>query len=252
MRPDCMLLRVAVATAVLVAVAEATAQSGIAEYRATYEVRHKGRRAADTEFSVAAAGNGEYLYASTTQARGLLKLLAPGPATEHSRLRVADGALQALQFEYVDGSRGGDDNFSIAFDRASGEVRITRADGLQTLALERDLLDRGSLQVALLRDLASCRMPGPYRWVDDDGIRTYSYERVEDATAETAAGDFPTVRFVQQREGSSRQSILWLAPSLSFVPVYVEQIEDGETVTVYTLESIAVSAPQTAECSGFR
>ena len=228
------------------------AQSRVAEYRASYEVSHKGRRAANAEFSVVAAGDAEYLYSSITEPRGLLKLLVPGPATESSRLRLSANRLQPIQFDYVDGSRKGEDNFSVAFDPAGGEVRITRAEGVETLPFDQDLLDRGSLQVALLRDLANCSFPGPYRWVDDDGVKIYRYERLDDAEAKTAAGSFPTVRFSQQRESSSRQSILWLAPSLGFVPVYVEQIDNGETETVYSLEDITIITSQTAQCSGFR
>lgn len=228
------------------------AQPLIAEYRASYEVRHDGRRAADAEFSVVATGSGEYLYGSVTEARGLLRIIAPNPATERSRMRIAGNGLKSLQFDYVDGSRKGEDNFSIAFDAAAGQVRITRADGAQTLPYEPDLLDRGSLQVAVMRDLAACRLPGPYRWVDEDGVRTYRYERLEDARADTEAGTFATMRFSQQREGSSRQSILWLAPEQSFVPVIVEQIDDGEVKTVFSLTEIAVATPPAATCSGFR
>ena len=228
------------------------AQPHIAEYRASYEVRHEGRRAANAEFSVVATGNGEYLYGSVTEARGLLRIIAPNPATERSRIRLAGNGLLSLQFDYVDGSRKGEDNFSIAFDAAAGQVRITRADDAETLGYEPDLLDRGSLQVAVMRDLAACRLPGSYRWVDEDGIRTYRYERLEDAAADTDAGTFATMRFSQQREGSSRRSILWLAPQHSFVPVIVEQIDDGEVETVFRLTAITVTTPPPAPCSGFR
>jgi hypothetical protein len=246
------LYRATLAALALLAAHPAAGQSRIAEYRASYEVRHDGRRAATAEFSVIAADDGEYVYRSVTEARGLLKLVAPDPATEESRLRLAGSELVSLLFDYVDGSRKGEDNFSIAFDSASGQIHITGPDGATTLPWERGLLDRGSLQVAVMRDLADCRLPGTYRWVDEDGIKVYRYERLDDAEAETGAGDFATLRFRQQREGSSRQSILWLAPSLSYVPVIVEQIDDGETETVFNLSDITVTTPPTPTCSGFR
>jgi hypothetical protein len=245
------LTELAVLAAATLAASPSPGQTPIAEYHASYAVTHEGRRAANAEFSVVAIGGDEYLYRSVTEARGLLKLIAPDPATEQGRMRFDGNALQSLQFDYVDGSRKGEDNFSIAFDGAVGEIRITRADGVETLPFERDLLDRGSLQVAVMRDLAGCRLPGTYRWVNDDGVTLYRYERLEDREAETGAGTFPTMRFRQQREGSSRHSILWLAPSQSFVPVIVEQIDDGETETVFTLSAITVTKPVPTACSGF-
>ncbi len=252
MSSDRSFLPIAALAATVFAAPPSTAQPVVAEYQASYEVRHDGRRAANVEFSVTSTGSGEYLYRSVTEARGLLKLVAPNPATEQSRIRLAGNELRALQFDYVDGSRKGEDNFSIAYDATAGEIRITRADGAATLPYEPGLLDRGSLQVAVMRDLASCRLPDTYRWVNDDGITAYRYERLEDRDAETGAGTFPAMRFRQQREGSSRQSILWLAPSQSFVPVIVEQLDDGEIETVYTLTDIAVTTPPPAACSGFR
>ena len=231
----------------------ASGQAIVAQYRASYEVRHDGRRAADSEFSVVASGDGEYLYSSITEARGLLKLVAPNPATEQSRIRVNGNALQSLQFDYVDGSRKGEDNFSIAFDMGGGEIRIVRAAAAGiTLPFEQDLLDRGSLQVAVMRDLADCRLPGTYRWVDEDGIKIYRYVRLEDQVAETGAGNFASLRFSQQRDGSSRQSILWLAPEFGYAPVIVEQIDSGEVETVYTVQDIDLMTPAPAQCSGFR
>lgn len=252
MRGDRFILPIAALAATAFASPPSAAQAVVAEYRANYEVRHDGRRAANVEFSVTASGDGEYLYRSVTEARGLLKLVAPNPATEQSRMQLAGGELRTLHFDYVDGSRKGEDNFSIAYDASADQIRITRADGAATLPYEPDLLDRGSLQVAVMRDLASCRLPDTYSWVNDDGITAYRYERLDDREAETGAGTFPTMRFRQQREGSSRQSILWLAPSQSFVPVIVEQLDDGEIETVYTLTAIDVTTPPPAGCSGFR
>ena len=252
MQGDRSLPAAAILAAAVLAATPAAGQAPIAEYRASYDVRHEGRRAATAEFSVVATGGGEYLYRSVTEVRGLLRLIAPNPATEQSRMRLSGTDLLSLQFDYVDGSRKGEDNFAIAYDAAGGQIRITRADGMETLPYQADLLDRGSLQVAVMRDLASCRLPGTYRWVNDDGITAYRYERLEDRDAETGAGTFPSMRFRQQREGSSRQSILWLAPSQSYVPVIVEQIDDGVTETVFTLSAITVTTPPTARCSGFR
>jgi hypothetical protein len=240
------------ATIAAVALGAPAAAAELAEYRAHYEVRHNGRRAADVEFSVVADGAGRYIYTSITETRGLLRLVAPSPVTERSQFRFDGNRLLAVQFDYTVGSRTNDDNYSIAFDAARSEVRITRADGTQTLPHEPELLDRGSLQVALMRDLSRCELPGPYRWVDDDGITTYRYADLGNAETDTGAGRFATVRFSQQREGSSRTTVLWLAPALGFLPVFVEQIRDGATETVYNLQEVTVITPVTADCSGFR
>jgi hypothetical protein len=236
------------------AAAPAPAQDAttVVPYRADYSVRYKGRRVARAEFSVTAEGDGQYVYSSSTKARGLLKLVAPHPAVDRSRFRVTDGAIRPSRFEYEDGSRKGDDNFSIDFDAKTREAHIATADGSKSVPFDAGLLDRGTLQVALMRDLRACRTPGPYRYVDDEGIETYRYERIDDSPAETGIGTLETVRFAQQRENSSRRTILWLAPELAFLPVRMEQLRDGEVETVFTLESLDGIERRPTRCSGLR
>ena len=224
----------------------------IVEYTAEYEVRNDGRHVANAEFRVARIDSGNFVFTSSARARGLLRLVRPDPAVEHSEFRLGDDGIVPKSFRYEDGSRKGEDNFTVEFDRGAGEVRVTGPAGNLTEALERGLLDRGSLQVALMRDLAACRLPGPYRYVDDNGIREYRYERLEDLATETGIGTLDTVRFAQRREGSSRETILWLAPELGFLPVRIEQIRNGELATSFALENLTGIAREASACSGFR
>ena len=187
----------------------ADAQSqAVTEYQAGYEVRYNGRRVAAAEFSVARVAGAEYEFRSSTRARGLLRLASPNPAIELSRFSVDAGRLAPSSYRYEDGSRKGEDNFAIAFEPSTQEILITGTEVDMTLPYEPDLLDRGLLQVALVHDLNQCRAPGPYRYVDDDGVRTYRYSQLEDLTIETDIGAIETVRFLQEREGSSRRTLL--------------------------------------------
>lgn len=228
--------------------APVAAQSRLNEYTASYDVDYKGRRAARAVFAVSADGPGQYRFRSATEARGLYRLASPRPVVESSRFEVTDGNIRPLAFEYEDGSRRGEDNYSIEFDHARGQLRLTAAGQTRDLPLEDGLLDRGSLQVALTLDLAQCRQAGPYRFVDDDGLRSYYYERLEDLPAETGAGRFQTLRLAQRREGSSRSTVLWLAPELDYLPVRIEQSRDGEIETVLLLESIEGIRKRSASC----
>ena len=103
-----------------------------------------------------------------------------------------------------------------------------------------------------MHDLGNCRLPDSYRSVDDDGVREYSYTRLEDRPTETGIGELKTVRLSQQREGSSRETILWLAPELAYLPVRIEQIRDGEIETVFTLDDLISIDSRPPTCSGLR
>jgi len=221
----------------------------ITQYTAEYEVQYKGRRVARAQFAVATDTAGQFAFNSSTEARGIWRLAAPKAAIERSLFGVETGRIVPTSFRYEDGSRKGEDNYSLEFDARGGEVRITSAVGKTSIDFEVGLLDRGSLQVALMYDLGSCKLPGPYRYVDDGGITEYRYERLDDLAVETEIGTIETVRFSQQREGSSRHTILWLAPELSYLPVRIEQIRNGEIETVFSIDALSGIESKSPNCS---
>jgi hypothetical protein len=248
----CKTIAIASLAAGLSAATAYSAEPGaIVEYAAEYEVRYKGRRVARANFNVTADGGGNFVFNSSTRARGILRLASPRPAVEWSQFRLTEDQIVPLNFRYEDGSRSGEDNYSLEFDSAAGEVRVTGPAGRSSVPFETGLLDRGSLQVALMRDLGACRHPGPLRYVDDDGVSEYRYERLDDLAVETGIGTLDTIRFSQRREGSSRTTILWLAPELAYLPVRIEQIRDTEIETVFSLEVLSGLERSESACSSF-
>ncbi|HEY8522024.1 MAG TPA: DUF3108 domain-containing protein [Gammaproteobacteria bacterium] len=217
------------------------AQDGdIATYTAVYDVEYRGRQLGRSEFSVSRdAATGRYVFASRTEARGLVgRLASPDPTVERSEFVLDAGRIRPLEYRYEDGTRGGDDDLTVVFDWDANVARITDDDGARELPIEPGVLDRGSLQAQLMRDLATAGAPDRYRLVDDDGVQEYGYTAQGTEEVRTGAGVFETHVYVQQREGSSRSTWLWVAPALGYLPVRIEQRRDAETRTAFLLRSI--------------
>ena len=208
-------------------------------YEATYSVEYKGRNSGSSVFAVSYdEQHDRYAFRSETQVKGLLKLVSPRPVVEHSEFELVDGALRPLWFSYEDGSRKGEDNYTARFDWSSGDVEIQGENGLLTLSLEPGTLDRGSLQVTLMRELASGGLPGPYVLADEDSLKTYEFAFEDDAVVDTPLGQFTAKRLRQQRVGSSRHTVLWMIPELKFLPALIEQYRDGEVRTAFALQDL--------------
>lgn len=216
----------------------------VVTYSATYRVEYKGKEAGTSEFRVSyLADEDVYEFASSTLAKGLLKLARPNPAVDRSRFRVEGGTLQPLEFRYEDGSRSGEDNVHIVFDWQRRIATVGTASGRREMALPAAALDRGSLQVALMRDLAGAREPQRYELADEDSVASYVYTDNGTATIETGAGSHEARIFTQRREGSSRETWLWVAPALKFLPVRIEQRRGGEVQTAFTLQEVTFAPP---------
>ncbi len=212
----------------------------IRTYSAVYQIQYKGKNVGRSESSVRYdTSSGIYRFTSSSTFRGLLKfLVAPKPVVERSEFVSEAGRITPLDFWYEDGSRQGKGNFHIRFDWDSGLAIAETEAGRQEFPLQRGALDRGTIQVQLMLDLARSGRLGSYTLADEDGLRTYNVQAVADTLLETPLGELATQALIQERAGSSRRLLLWAAPELHYLPARIEQERNGETRTVLLLESV--------------
>ena len=216
------------------------ADATIATYAATYRVNYRGKEAGTAEFSVRyIADRDVYEFSSRLLAKGFLKLVRPNPAIERSEFRVDADGLRPLEFWFEDGSRSGEDNLHIVFDWERRVATVSTAAARRELALPHAALDRGSLQVALMRDLAAANALPTYQLADADSVVEYGYTENGTATMPAGSGSVATRILTAQRAGSSRTTWLWVAPELRFLPVRIEQRRDGEVQTAFELINVS-------------
>lgn len=223
----------------------ALAADGVALYTAGYTVEYKGRDRGNSEFSVTYDdARGVYTFLSRTEVKGLmLRLVSPNPIVELSEFELVDGRIRTLQFRFEDGSRSGEDNYTAVFDWDARRATLDGEHGPIEIELTGEVLDRGSMQVAIMRDAAAGRLPGPYVLADEDALKTYEYVDAGTAEIETALGAYTAQKYRQQRQGSSRYTILWLVPELEYLPVRIEQYRDGELNTAFVVDRVEWHSP---------
>ena len=229
-----------IAAALVVTAAEArAADSTVATYTATYRVDYKGKDAGTAELAVRQLPDGDvYEFKSTVMAKGMLKLVRPKPAIERSLFRVDADGVRPLEFWYEDGSRSGEDNVHAVFDWDRGIATVSGAEARREMAVPKGALDRGSLQVARMRDLETAGLVRNYTIADDDSVAEYEYTDDGTATITTKAGAHETRVVTQQRAGSSRTTRVWFDPSRRFLPVRIEQRREGEVQTALELVKV--------------
>ena len=231
------LLRNISAVSLLIATTSAMAQ--IDGYSASYAAEYRGRNVGDSVFSLSqGAQPGEYVFTSTTRARGLARLAAPRPVIDRSEFIVENGTIRPLRFSHEDGSRKGEDNHTIEFAADALTATVSGEGYTRELPLDAGVLDRGSLQAAMVIALRNGEELTQFNVLDEQSIDEYSFVLEGRSSVETPMGELQTLRYRQQRAGSSRFTLIDFAPSLSFVPAKIEQIRDGESQSAFLLESI--------------
>lgn len=225
--------------AVILAAGAASAADSLTPYTAVYSVEYKGKQLGTAEFKLTFdEGRGVYEFSNRTEAKGFIKLARPNPVVDRSQFRVDGNRLLPIEYWYEDGSRKGDDNLHIVFDWTRKIATVTSGDGRRELALQDGAFDRNTIEVALMRDLATTGKPGRYLVVDEDSVQPYEYVDNGETTIPTGMGPLAARAFVQHRDGSSRVNTIWMVPKLGFLPARIEQKKDGEVTTAFLLVSV--------------
>jgi hypothetical protein len=223
-----------------VSVAAATNESAaLQRFTASYAVVWRGFNAGTTGLELTRGSDGEFVYTSRANARGLFRAVFSEEITQTSWFQVTPQGVRPIRYRGDDGSSDTRRDISLDFDWSAGRVRGVAEDKPVDIALEPGVQDAMSIQVAVLLDLRAGRDPGTYRLVDKDKVKEYVYTRQGEERLKTAVGEVDTVIYSSQRTGSKRLTRTWYAPSLGYVAVRGEQLKDGKrewVMDVRTLE----------------
>ena len=73
---------------------------------------------------------------------------------------------------------------------------------------------------------------------DPDVLRTYANRDEGIETLTSALGSLTARKISQQRQESSRRTVVWSAPDLHFLPIRIEQIREDRAALAFALEAI--------------
>jgi hypothetical protein len=92
------------------------------------------------------------------------------------------------------------------------------------------MLDRLTADIAMIQKLRNGETPTGFDLVDRNEIRRYEYTLQGEETIKVPAGTFQTVKYLRNRPGSSRATLIWFAPGMDYLPVKIAQLKRGKSV----------------------
>lgn len=207
-------------------------------FTASYAASYRGIEAGTLTFSLRPESPGRYVYETKADPSFLARLVVSRNAIERSEMLIDENGVRPLRWTLDDGKAGDKDDGSLTFDWDAGRV-TGRADAKSVdLPTQPGIQDRLSIQIAVMTALLRGEEPGEIPLIDDEKVKLYTYRRTGTAVMETPLGRLDTVIYESAREGSSRLSRFWMAPSLDYIPVRAEQIRKGKVETVMTIRSL--------------
>ncbi len=193
-----------------------------AQFAATYgRVEMTGTR------TLTRPADGGYLLAQESKVFG-------ASVSEKSRFAIDRGHFAIDRYDMVRSIVGSKREFHVRADWENGQAVLTgRHKG--TLPLDGHPLDLLNHQLALRCDLERGTESFSYPVIAKNLIRDYRFEVTGEARLKTEMGELDTLVVERIRDNDERRTLAWIAPSLNYVIVRLEQYEQ-EDDTSYVLE----------------
>ena len=217
----------AIASLPPVAAAERAAGGDLRPFSARYAFTWHGLNAGTATFTLSNLGPGDWLYASSTEPRGLFSLVPAATAHVTSRMSVGPDGVRPIHFEGIEGSNRVP-GAVLDFDWNALRVRGHMKEDMVDMALHAGVQDDLSVMISLMNSLGLGSLPSNISLFDKSGIRDYAYLLERSETLATTIGAVPTEVYRSQRKGSPRHNLYWCAPEYGYVPLRAEQHRGGD------------------------
>ena len=221
--------------------AQDVASEDMRPFSVTYAVGNNLVTAGDATLELARAGDG-WRYSLSTEPSGIFRLTGKGRIEETALIDTAPaGDMLALRpstytYRQDDEARRSVD---ATFDWEAGTLDWLRRGELDSVALDRPILDRLSVTLAVMSALRRGEKEVRVQVFDNGRIKDVVFEDQGAETLETSVGELETRRVLRSNlDGSSRTTLTWFAPSLDYMPVKIEQLKRGDLVARLTLKSL--------------
>lgn len=195
-----------------------------------YEVEWTGIALGEGVISLRPDGSGCYDYQSTTQPIALVHWMYGAPR-EDSRFCLDGERIVPRSFAYSIDKRP-KDAFRLDFDPAKSTVKVLRQGVVTVRDVPEAAFDRFSIREAIrlwaIRYAAGeAGSEITLNLVNHDKTKPYRFGIKGRETVNTPAGPVETLR-VERLDNPKRAAHYWLAPSLDYVPVKIEQYKNDD------------------------
>jgi len=211
----------------------------IPDFSANYLVKLNDLQAGELKRSLVTHSDGSRQFTSATKAKGVFSFFKPDVVEETSIWQSINDRVQPQFYSYQRTGGKKDKFMTLNFDWQANRLHIDDRKQPWQLALEHGTLDKLVYQIALMSDLKSNKQQFNYRIADGGKLKTYDIRIITEEVIKTPLGKINTVKLIRYRSNNNkRQTTLWCAPALNYLPVKLEHTEKGGSVFTALLRKL--------------
>lgn len=211
------------------------------EFTARYEISTSGFTIGESERSLRKGDNDVYLFQSSSRSSGYARFLVRDSVVERSWLMFRDTGLLPVQYYYKRSGGSREREEKVLFDWRLGKATGQANGRTWQVPLVEGALDNLVYQIAIMQRLARGERQFSLKIADDGRIKYYDIRAAGQQSVATPYGTFDTVMVARADE--RRDTILWCAERLAFLPVQIQHREKGGSAFVARLISLSGIVP---------
>ena len=182
---------------------------------------------------------GLYSYELTTKPGGFWRIIIDGSIWQKSTFILeGNDVLRSQTYELIDTIRSKPRKSRASFDWEDSLITGHYKDRAIKLPLTGNIIDKVSLQIAIIMDIRRGIDQSEYYILDKDKIQVVQVNRNSSAIINVPFGKFEAIEINRSNPNSNRINTLWLAPELDYIPVKITQEEDGKIVFSASLSQL--------------
>ena len=179
-----------------------------------------------------------YSYEMITRPSGFWRIIIDGSIREKSTFSLENGVVRSKTYELNDTIRSKPRQSSATFDWDNLLLSGYYKDRKFELPLNRDIIDRVVLQIAIIHNNQQGINSTEYYILDRDKVKRVQINKKKSVNIRVPFGQFEVIEIEHVSEGSDSINSLWLAPELGYIPVKLTQKKDGKTIFSASLSQL--------------
>jgi len=221
--------------------AAAQASIGLPDFKASYELTRGSMKIGNSTIELSTGANSSYTYKSHSWPVRWVAWFLKDKLYETSRGRITESGIHPEKYHYKRTGGRKEREANLTFDWQSMSVQNDVEDSKWQMDIPAGTLDKLASQLGMMYALASGETDITFNVADGGKLKEFRFKVVGEETLETPAGTFETVKITRLRDNNKRETYIWCAPSLHYLPVRIWQREKDDAEYQSDLESFSTS-----------
>ncbi len=198
-------------------------------FNASFKLTRGGLKIGTMDVTLQLKDDGHYVYKTRSRPVRWLGWFFKDNLDESSRGVLSNGNIKPATYTYTRTGGKKEKHAELKFDWETMTVENNVDNTPWKMEIPDGALDRLVVQLAMMQSLAGGKKAMSYQIADGGKLKQYDFVVIGTETIDLPAGRFKTIKLKKQRPNQKRETILWCAPALGYLPVRIWQREKDDS-----------------------